>query len=379
MLRSLVGSEMCIRDRYQRRVRGTVSAVAMADRLSEQPAMDILRRASRASELWCFMLTCVEWNHWCNDPAVWKRLCAIQFQLVVCRDGNGAPASSWKHACCSWHKMGFADGVAARSAWLRLRAVDMWSALFAALQPAAPGICDTIQPGCGLDDWARLCSVLQVAPSTASLEAVRCLYEVHDGQEIHRSTTSTTGGSLFNQLSMGILGGFSAYRNFVCSWLLPLKKLQALNQILQESTASGLFEHKMVVGTSPMLENVGQEISRVQKFIAVDVRTGAIGILNMETHKWMPCAPLLHDHDNGGMKAPRPPHQILCWLEEMVRRLQQQVYKISPLIPDIPDSQGINLFPCSPTNMESLSPQEQNPGHFAEAVTRGVLVQGGSP
>lgn len=312
--------------------------------LENEPAFNVFFRLDDPRQLLHCASVSTEWRQWADDERLWRRMCRTAFQLAT-RRANDGQVCTWKRACQSWCQLsGFS--AARRCASLRLRAIDMWSGLGVWTGNKAPEIWATVNAGASSDSWTDVCSLLSIHPEATALEAVRCVYEIHDGQTAPASGTENAYSQM--RVCGGLLGGYSAYDSLVCSWLLPLAAVHKLNGFLIEWVRQGsiLFEHKLCIATSPCCEfDQEEELRNVNKFIAIDTRDGMLSSLavNELSTGWVPCTPV-EVADCGGMHFPRRPDQLLVWLEEYQRRLHCGVYSVNRLLPQVERSNGINLF-----------------------------------
>jgi len=187
-------------------------------------------------------------------------------------------------------------------------ACNSWSRIKGWCAEQAPAIIDTLNAAA----TSEVCSDVEswnVLPG-----GLRAIYGIHNGQT---KADSNDQESFFT----GLIGGYSFYNHFVCTRLLSLADATEWTQKLHDQVPGfqDLHKSKLLIAAS----------FRFDKLFFVDLKDCSMCIADHSLTTLIPCAP-------GSM---------LDWFSEYSHRLQNGTYRWSPLFPDQPETDGINLFP----------------------------------
>ncbi|GMH45191.1 hypothetical protein BSKO_13148 [Bryopsis sp. KO-2023] len=246
---------------------------------------------------------------------------------------------------------------------LRWRARKMWKKLEGWCTENATQISESLQAGA---TEAQIQEVERELDVTFP-EAFKQIYRVHNGQLLNydQCLDDDNNGSVVRpdgSIFAGLFGGYSFYNHFVCTRMLPLKRMVKWTKWMRESDrmrerGSGEKrdpdEHHYVLFAASYVFN---------KAFFLDTRDASVHAWTVDRIHFMRAIP--EQRASGVLDG------ILRWMEVYADRLQDGTYQMTALLDDGEDttaqqmdpSRGICLFPVT------------EPG-LATAVTRGVQVR----
>lgn len=174
----------------------------------------------------------------------------------------------------------------------------------------------------------------------------RILYRFCDGQEFSCKNFSKVADS-----SLGVIGGYSYYRQFVNVHLLPLSR------IIQYT--KGLWRHLPFPSSSKFIL-VAAASKLGEKYFFLSCADGQlyVGTRNLFSDvEMLPCVPRTLISLGDGIDVAQQQDAMLLWLEEHVRRLQNGIIRVR----EEDEVRSISLFP-------------EEPPLCSTAITRNVKV-----
>eukprot|EP00930_Biecheleria_cincta_P033228 TRINITY_DN23007_c0_g1_i1.p1 TRINITY_DN23007_c0_g1~~TRINITY_DN23007_c0_g1_i1.p1 ORF type:complete len:515 (+),score=56.21 TRINITY_DN23007_c0_g1_i1:26-1570(+) len=243
-------------------------------------------------------------------------------------DGEGC--NSWRHALSLWSQASRKLGLSLETN-VHLRWVSAWYRLRKWLAKNLPEVDATLR----IPAAARTLSSLQAfTGSKAVSPLVAGLWQIRDGQvvPVEPGLAGELGMPVLGALNsigakwLGLFGGFAVYDYEISLVFLSLQSGLAMTRILRQSLAPLRTEHPELVAFACS--------SNFSKILLVDVCKGSVFAWTRKSAPMLePAAP---DNNSGD--------GILCWMEEYIRRLEQQIYQVAVPGPGSPMS-GISLFP----------------------------------
>ena len=172
-----------------------------------------------------------------------------------------------------------------------------------------------------------------------------------DGQMTDFDRVSDSDGSPSpNQLPdiwKGILGGYSAYDDVVCTRLFPLARCAFWTSRLRHL---GVLEFFPGDGLSLIVIAASFDM---RKIFVVDAESLQVMMLLPQEERVIPAVPEQFDVPESTVDADEQPKVdgLMRWLECFASRLATGVYEVNRIIPDDPRSVGLVLFPLCPPMM----------------------------
>ncbi|WIA35184.1 hypothetical protein OEZ86_003649 [Tetradesmus obliquus] len=254
----------------------------------------------------CACASCVHplWNSVAGDNAVWKPHLAADYAASSAAAPDGSEAATYRAAYAAWHTA-YADVAGP----LLARTLACWRRIEAYLQQHSPQILATLNPGA---------TAQQVAQAEAELGhplplAVRCIYRVHNGQDLRLHQRGASGGPPPNLL-MGLFGCLIFYDHVTSN------ALQSLEEMVQKTA---LFRSIRPMGARhPLLPSnhvvFAHSFKPNDKVCVLDAGTGGVYQKLPHSRDW-PLAPAADTY-------PGACDGMLRWMEEYARRLSEGWY-----------------------------------------------------
>lgn len=241
---------------------------------------------------------------------------------------NGEGCNSWRHALSLWSKALQEQGLPLETN-VHLRWVSAWCRLRKWLEKNLPEVDATLRAPAAAQ---TLSSLQAFTGSKAVSPLVTGLWQVCDGQvvPVEQGLAGELGMPVLSAENsakwLGLFGGFGVYDYEISLVLLPLQSGLAMTRILRQSLAPLRTEHPELVAFACSCN--------FSKILLVDVCKGSVFAWTRRSAPMLePAAPDVNSGDG-----------LLCWMEEYLRRLEQQIYQVAVPKPGALMG-GISLFP----------------------------------
>lgn len=199
-----------------------------------------------------------------------------------------------------------------------------------------PTLLASLLPPADSADWIRFIEELDLQQYEATLEPLRLLYCVHNGQSSQLDRLLDSGdvdAALNHHLDIfsGLLGGYSVYDHMPCSRLFSLEK-----------SVHATREMRQMVGQIPQQYFVIGGSYDMRKQFFCDAAT--LDVFATVPSQQMGMYPAHPPAEGGNGSAT---DGLLRWLEEFSWRLEQRRYRAAELVRGAPATRAISLFPAS--------------------------------
>ena len=212
-----------------------------------------------------------------------------------------------------------------------------------------PSVLASLLPPADSADWIRFIEELGLQQYEATLEPLRLLYCVHNGQSSQLDRLLDSGDvdqALKHHLDIfsGLLGGYSVYDHMPCTRLFSLEKAVHATQEVRQMAGLQMPPQYFVIGGSyDMRKCFFCDAATLEVLAAAPMQAmaGASGVYRAHPEA---------EGDRGSAIDPcsssSPPDGLLRWLEEYSRRLEQRRYRATELVRGAPPTHAISLFPA---------------------------------
>lgn len=271
--------------------------------------------------------TCKEFRALIVSSGPYRRICTEEFGIPE------EPGNNWYQI---HHE---ATTVQGDSSPLAMRTATMFSRLKGFLHKnGLDGILQSLNP-------AATPQQIEEVERTLGLELpkqMRLLYQLFDGQstDIDALIDAQRDHGLDPSIWQGILGGYSFYDHIVATRLYPLARVLRYTRMCRDN--------RIISGDSTRI--IFAASFNFSKLFFFDAMTGQVHVSLTDKRQTLPAGP---EGDDG----------MLRWFEEYTRRVTEEgMYEVDRIVPELPSSRGINLFP-------QTAPLQST------ATTRGIIVK----
>ncbi|CAM9000456.1 unnamed protein product [Rhodiola kirilowii] len=286
------------------------------DSIGALPTHIILSKLS-VDEVACLSTLSRSLNDSASDDAVWRKFCLRDLDLAIPRGPHGEACDSFKRAYYQW-RASFS-----MYPWSLAKRVNrLWAQLKSWSSHAYPEIGATFLRGASEATLNKLEAHLKVKLPLP----MRVIYRFCDGQDPHFDNDTLD--------FLGLIGGYSFYDHFVNVDLLSSDQMVVETEEFIDTLGFGKRSKYIVVASSTTYSD---------KLFFLNCKNGQlyVGTRNISTEgEMMSCVPYELISSVHDPKGSQQQDGLLLWLEEHLRRLQNNIIKPYTL-----KFRSVNLFP----------------------------------